>query len=125
MNYVRIYADAAGESHLAEESWPLRPGDFTPPSPAGYLVTDLMPGEGVLMMHHPAGYEDAWHTAPAPVLGVVVRGRMRIIASDGDSRVLEPGTCFLAVDRTGRGHRMEEIDGEAYDLALMVLRDTP
>lgn len=123
MKYLVIFADAAGESHLKEADWPLRPGSFTPPSPAGYFVTETMPAQAALMMHHPDGYEDAWHRAPERVLGVVLQGRMRVVASDGDSRVLEPGSCFLAADRTGKGHRMEEVDGKSYDLALIVLHD--
>jgi len=125
LKYLKISTDPAGETRLAEEAWSLEPGDFTPPSPGGYFVTGTLPADGALMMHHPAGYEDDWHCAPARVLGIVLRGRLRIVASDGDSRVLEPGDCFLAADTSGKGHRMEEVDGGVYDLALVVLRDEP
>ena len=123
MNVVKIIADAEGHSHFADEDWSLREGEFTPPSPAGYLVTDTMAAAGVLMMHHPAGYRDAWHTAPIPVLGTVLRGDIRILTSDGDERCPGPGNQFIAADTTGRGHKMVPIDEQAYDLCLVLIDD--
>ncbi len=125
MKCLRIYTDADGTSHFADAEWRLREGDFTPPSPSGYSITDQLRPKALLMMHHPAGYRDEWHCAPAPVLGTVLRGRVRISVSDGDARILGPGDQFLAVDLAGAGHRMDEVDGGAYDLALVVLDDGP
>lgn len=121
MNYIRICADKDGTSFFADETWPLFDGDFTPPSPAGYSVTDVMGATGVLMMHHPAGYRDEWHCAPTPVLGTVLRGSVRIETSDGDARVLSPGDQFVAADLHGSGHKMEEETGGPYDVALVML----
>ena len=125
MNYIQILCDAAGASHILEDTWPLTQKSFTPPSPAGYSVTATMRASGVLMMHHPAGYRDDWHCAPVPVLGTVLSGRVRIETSDGDARLLSPGDQFVAADLIGAGHRMQEVDGGAYDLALVLLDDMP
>lgn len=125
MKCVKICASPDGGSFLAEAQWCLLEGDFTPPSPAGYRVTDSLRASGMLMMHHPAGYRDAWHRAPAIVLGAVLRGAVRISTTDGDMRVLEPGDQFLATDLTGRGHKMEEVNGAAYDLSLVLLEELP
>jgi len=76
-------------------------------------------------MHHPARYKDEWHVAPAPVLGTVLRGRVRIQTDDMESRVLQPGDQFLACDLSGKGHRMSEMDDGPYDLALVVLDAIP
>lgn len=128
MKHVQICADANGGSYIAEGSWPLKKGNFTPPSPAGYSVTDTLGATGVLMMHHPDGYRDEWHCAPAPVLGTVLTGAVCIQTSDGDSRILSPGDRFVASDLTGQGHKMQGVEGAAYDLMLVVLAagpDTP
>jgi hypothetical protein len=125
MNCLLIYADGDGHSHLSDETWPLHQGDFTPPSPAGYSTSDKIEADKVLMMHHPAGYRDEWHCAPAPVLGVVLNGRVRIRASDGNERLLKPGDQFVAADLSGSGHRMDAVESEAYDLALVVLKSVP
>ncbi|MBX2837849.1 MAG: hypothetical protein KTR35_13400 [Gammaproteobacteria bacterium] len=121
MEYILIHTDAQGATHLSEKTWETHDGMFTPPSPAGYTITDTMHSNGVLMMHHPAGYRDAWHCAPAPVLGTVLSGNVRIAASGGQHRVLEPGMQFVAADLTGAGHKMEEILLRPYSLVLVVL----
>lgn len=121
MEYVQICAGTDGASFFDDREWPVFDGAFTPPSPAGYSVTETFPASGVLMMHHPAGYRDEWHCAPTPVLGIVLRGTIRIETSDGDSRCLSPGDRFVATDVSGVGHRMEEVSGEAFDLALSLL----
>ena len=59
------------------------------------------------------------------MLGTVLTGSVRVSTSDGDARVLEPGDQFLATDLTGKGHKMEEINTAAYDLALVVLEALP
>ncbi len=125
MKFVKISAGEDGESNLTDLTWPMQEGDFTPPSPAGYSVTDTLPADGVLMMRHPAGYEDEWHCAPTVVLGTVLRGAVEIKSSDGDVRLLSPGDQFVAADLTGAGHKIEEVNGEAYDLALVMLATEP
>lgn len=125
MKYVKICAGEDGASRFVDETWPTFDGEFTPPSPAGYTVTNTMGAKGVLMMHHPASYRDDWHRAPAPVLGTVLKGSVRIRTGDGDARLLVSGDQFLAIDLTGSGHIMEEVNAEPYDLALVVLDSVP
>lgn len=125
MKFVKICSSANGGSYFSDERWTLSEGDFTPPSPTGYSVTETMGATGVLMMHHPSGYRDEWHCAPVPVLGTVLRGLVRIETSDGDTRLLSPSDQFLAADLNGSGHRMEEANGQAYDLALVLLDRIP
>lgn len=125
MKYLTIRARSDGASFLTNETWPLHEADFTPPSPSGYRTTDKIGARGVLMMHHPAGYRDAWHCAPVPVLGTVLTGFVSIQTGDGDARVLSPGHQFVAADLTGNGHKMEEVSGGPYDLILVVLDALP
>ena len=55
VNYLRLFNDAQGESHLLERQWSMHEGDFIPPSLSGYLVSDVMNAQGVMLMHHSAG----------------------------------------------------------------------
>lgn len=121
MHYLEIYNDVNGTSHLAHHYWAMKVGDFTPPSPSGYQVSDMMSANSMLMMHHPAGYRDDWHCAPAMVLGTVLSGSVRISTSDDDQHILSPGDQFLANDQYGAGHKMEEVNGKPFDLALVIL----
>ncbi len=125
IKYIKICAGDDGVSYFSDEKWPLVEGAFTPPSPAGYFVSDALSAQETLMMHHPDGYLDEWHRAPAPVLGTVLRGDIIISTSDGDSRRLSPGDQFVAADLTGDGHKMEGVNAQAYDLVLVVLDDIP
>lgn len=125
MTYLQICAAADGESYLQDQTWPMSEGDFTPPSPAGYSISETYGAHGVLMMHHPAGYVDEWHCAPKPVLGAVLRGHVRIQTSDGDVRILPPGAQFVATDLHGKGHKIEESNGQPYDLSLILLEKAP
>lgn len=125
MKVIRIDHDRHGGSHLSDHVWTLDEGNFTPPSPAGYFTTVQMPATSVLMMHHPAGYEDDSHTAPAPVLGTVLTGKVCNQTSDMKTRIPHSGDQFLACDLTGKGHRMSEITNCAYDLALVILKSPP
>lgn len=124
MEYLLIHTDAEGNTHLTQKVWKTQEGAFTPPSPAGYTTTDPMPAQQVLMMHHPAGYRDEWHCAPAPVLGTVLSGTIRIDVSNDQHCILKPGMQFVAADLTGVGHKIEEASLQSYSLALVVLDET-
>lgn len=123
MEYVHIQTDANGVTHLSKEVWATHEGEFTPPSPSGYEITEAVKATGVIMMQHPAGYLDEWHCAPAPVLGTVLSGTIRIDTSDGDSCLLQPGDQFVATDLDGNGHKIEEATLQPYELALVLLDD--
>ena len=121
MNFIQIGTHEDGNSFITDMKWPLFDGAFTPPSASGYLVSETISATGILMMHHPAGYQDEWHCAPSTVLGTIMNGEVRIFTSDGDSRLLRPGDQFVANDLTGFGHKMEEINSAPYNLALVIL----
>ena len=121
MNYVRIFSDAEGQSHISDHAWDMHEEDFSPPSPGGYFVTNMMPAHGVIMMHHPSGYEDAWHPVPARVLVTILKGRIRVQTSDGDSRVVGPGAQLVFEDTVGKGHRLDEVNRQEYNFAIVRL----
>ena len=121
MRYLRIYSDPDGQSHISEHEWDTHEEDFSPPSPAGYFVTDMMPASGVTIIHHPAGYEDAWHPVPARVFVTILKGKVRLETSDGDSRIVKPGAQLIFEDTTGEGHQLDEVNRQEYDFAIVRL----
>ncbi len=121
MRYLRVYSDEEGHSHFSEHDWDMHEEDFSPPSPAGYTVTELMPASGVTIMHNPAGIEDEWHPVPARSLVAVLKGKIRFQTSDGDSRIVEPGDLILFEDTIGQGHREDEVDGQEFNFAIVRL----
>lgn len=125
MKFTRTDHTPQGGSRFYDQEWELEAEYFTPPSPAGYFTSRKIPANSMMVMHHPAGYKDEWHCAPAPVLGTVLRGQVCIQTDDMATRVLQPGDQFLACDLEGKGHRMFETNDQAYDLALVVLDEIP
>ena len=121
MRYLRVCSDADGQSHISEHEWDMHEEDFSPPSPGGYFVTDPMPASGVTIMQNPAGIEDVWHPVPACVLVTVLKGRIRLQASDGDNRIIEPGDQIVFEDTTGQGHQLDELDRQEYNFAIVRL----
>jgi hypothetical protein len=114
MQYIRIWADATGESHIDDvempttsrvlvEGWP--PFDFSAPFPVSALTVVHVPaGEHV-------GHDDIWHPAPRRQFLVYLQGETEITASDGARRRLGPGMLILVEDTTGKGHRSRALGG--------------
>ena len=121
MKYLRVYNDEKGQSHIGECDWEMHQENLSPPSTAGYSVTKMMPARGVAIMHNPAGVEDEWHPIPARSLVTVLKGKIRLQTSDGDSRVVQPGDLILFEDTTGIGHLLNGVDQQESDFAIIRL----
>jgi hypothetical protein len=104
VHYLRIWADAAGESHLEEVTRPV-------------VVQPAEPGVAALHLAHPVPVDRAqfleldgdlqdpdWHTAPRRQFVVFLDGWVRIEVSDGEVRTLPAGSAVLVEDLHGRGH---------------------
>ena len=121
MEIPTVCIDDNGGTFFQMTELALEPANFTPPSPAGYWASRALDAMGVSVMRTPAGYVDEWHPAPYHVLTVVMTGTLRVETSDGDHRIINPGELFVNKDITGRGHRLAEVNGEAYDILLIQL----
>src|SRR5262245_41045351 len=89
VRYLKVYADAKGETHFADE-------------PVERLVE--WDSRFTRLVRVGAGRTSALHPEPAPTLATALAGSMVITTSDGASRRLEPGTAMLFLDTEGRGH---------------------
>ena len=121
MEVATVCLDEKGGTRFRATKFKLEPADFTPPSPAGYWASRVLDAKGVTIMRTPAGYVDEWHPAPYQVLTILLTGTLRVDTSDGDHRIIKAGELFINKDITGRGHRLTEVNGEAYDMALIQL----
>ncbi|HZO96972.1 MAG TPA: hypothetical protein VFB42_06335 [Gaiellaceae bacterium] len=104
MHYLRVYADADGESHFAEVELPTE----RVAEPARALVAELSAplDAGVVVFRNVLseptdGYP---HVAPRRQLIVQLGGEAEIETSDGEVRRLSPGSVVLVEDTTGKGH---------------------
>ena len=105
MHVVRIYADAAGESHFEDLAFPLHDrGEIG-------RLSDLIPASGVIIRETPPTYDYGWHNAPQRQIVVLLVGSIEIEASDGEKRQLHAGDLLFAEDTAGRGHRTRTLGG--------------
>jgi hypothetical protein len=97
MQYFRIYTGADGLSHFedvdAEAS-----GPGVPETAGGIPVADLV------FRTSPPGRTMDYHNAPRRQFVITLRGEAEIVASDGETRRVGPGSIMLAEDTTGKGH---------------------
>jgi hypothetical protein len=104
MNYVRIFADESGESHIEDVEAELTARDFAPPAPPIDL-SPVMPATGVAFVRFPAGWYGDWHPTPRRQFFIFLAGEFVGETSDGDRRRFGPGSVALLDDITGKGHR--------------------
>jgi hypothetical protein len=97
MKYTRIYADAAGESHLQDVDPAMKPAGNAS------TMSELIAAKGVIFRETRSGeYLIDWHTAPRHQFVVNPTGEVEIEVSE--TRRFGPGSILLAEDTTGKGH---------------------
>lgn len=105
ISYIRLFADAEGNSHLEEgATLRLEPTNFVPPAPA-INVSPLKPANAYAFLSVPVGYVGDWHPSPKRQWLFFMSGQMEFEVSDGRRYIGVPGSTVFLEDITGRGHR--------------------
>ena len=104
VTYLRIYADANGETHMEDVDIALVPKVFFTGLPP-LRLTETLPATGCNICRVPAGMGVVnWHNPPRRELVIWLTGEVEFETSDGDVRRLAAGSIVLAEDRIGKGH---------------------
>jgi hypothetical protein len=112
MDYLHIWADEDGVSHFRDV---VLPHDVLP---AERGVAELWWSEAVAVdrLHFlsvRAGTQSPdWHCAPRRQFVTFLTGWVRLVAGDGEERVLPAGSTVLADDLAGTGHITEHEPGD-------------
>ncbi|MFM0513606.1 cupin domain-containing protein [Paraburkholderia sp. RL17-373-BIF-A] len=124
LNYMRLYADSAGESHFEPAVVETSTSNFAPPAPA-FNVSRFLPAlrNGFLLV--PAAWSGDLHPSPLRMWIFVLDGEMEFEASDGERQPARKGDALLLEDTTGRGHRSRVIGDTAAKLAVVELEPEP
>jgi hypothetical protein len=120
VSFVRIYADAQGESHFEDLDVGFEPADFLPPAPP-VLMSPAADASGYSFERVPPGWHGDWHAVPQRVLAIYLSGSGEMTASDGEVRRLVPGTVLLAEDTTGKGHVSRVTGDEEMHVVIVLL----
>jgi quercetin dioxygenase-like cupin family protein len=103
MSYVRLYADADGETHFEDVTLAVEQRRAA----SGSLdsLAELIPVQGLLFRRvvedHPG---TGAHNAPRRQFIVTLAGEHEVTVSDGETRQFGPGSVVLVEDTEGKGH---------------------
>jgi hypothetical protein len=103
VQYVRLYADADGESHFEDVDVTLNLVDFAPPAPP-LSISEWTTAERVGFLSGLSGYRGAPHPTPRRQFMVCLAGHIAGQASDGEIRHFHAPDIVLLEDTTGKGH---------------------
>lgn len=121
-HYLRLYSDSSGESHVVDEEVALEPTNFAPPAAPLELSRFIAARQFAFLMVR-AGWYGGWHPAPRKQFLIVLTGKIECQASDGETRLLNPGDVLLLEDTVGKGHFVRSTSGDAL-IAVVQLADS-
>jgi hypothetical protein len=108
--YVRLFADASGESHFQDVAVSPDRELSVPPAPP-LRMRALGPAVSVALVGGDSGWHgEVAHPAPFQMLQCYLSGTVEVTASDGESRCFGPGSLLLLEDTHGRGHSTRILD---------------
>ena len=114
--YVRLFADASGESHFQDIAVAPDGELSVPPAPPLRMRT-LGPAITVALVGGDSGWHgEVAHPAPFRMLQSCLSGTVEVTASDGEARRLGPGSLLLLEDTHGRGHSTRVLE----DVVMLV-----
>lgn len=118
MDYVRIWADDEGRSHLEAVTLE-REVLHAEPGVAELWQSPGIPVDRLHVVTVKAGRQSPdWHCAPRRQFVVFLDGWVELATSDGDRRRLPAGSVVLADDLHGDGHVTEHEPGDRRVLVI-------
>ena len=103
-SYIRLYADASGESHFEDLAIALVPLDFAPPA-APLNIAQFLPTAQSLWVGAPVGWGgEKPHPSPHRQIFCALQGEYEVTASDRSVRRFAAGSVLLLEDTWGQGH---------------------
>jgi len=108
MKYVRVYADANGESHFEDVKVEFNLADFAPPA-LPLNISDFMPTSQMGFLRASPGWYGDWHPAPRRQFIIYLAGESEAEVSDGEIRHFGPGSVTLVEDTWGKGHQSRAV----------------
>jgi hypothetical protein len=108
MNLIRLYSDAAGESHFEQVDLKLTLREFAPPAVA-FHISEPQTAKAYLLLQLPVGWIGEMHVSPKRQIMFCLSGSVKITSSTREERVIDAGMGLLMEDTTGKGHISEVI----------------
>jgi len=103
MEYIRLFSDDRGESHIETAIIALHSERFAPPAPP-LDVSAISRADGWNILRFPADWVGGWHCSPYRQWMFVLAGHAAVRSSDGSQCDLCAGSICLLEDTQGKGH---------------------
>jgi len=103
LEYIRVFSDDAGESHIEAAIITLRSERFAPPAPP-LDVSAVTRAAGWNLLRFAPDWIGGWHGTPCRQWMFVLAGHATIQPSDGSRCDLRAGSICLLEDTRGKGH---------------------
>ncbi len=121
--YVRLFADAQGDSHFDEIDVDLEPVDFAPPA-APLHVAALFSATACGLVGGPPDWDGSIpHPTPRRQLFCTLHGEYEVTASDGTVHRFPTGSLLLLEDTTGQGHTTRVVGDDDVLIVSVTLAD--
>lgn len=111
MQLTEIYADDRGETHFRKVEISLELREFAPPSMPVH-VSEEMATTASRFMIAPPGWDKEYHPTPRRQLCVMLKGKLTVTATDGETIEMGPGGVLLVSDLACKGHLSQIIGDE-------------
>ena len=103
VEYIRLFSDDAGESHIETVTILLQSEQFAPPAPP-LDVSAMSRAAGWNLLRFPADWVGGWHCTPFRQWMFLLAGQATVRGSDGSQCDLRAGSICLLEDTRGKGH---------------------
>lgn len=122
LSFVRLFTDADGVSHFAEETLKLEAlgTEGMEAALAVNRIGDVREAQFAMLK---SGTREDWHTAPRRQILVCLRGLVEVTAGDGEKRRVKPGEIVLLEDLSGTGHITHVVGSEDHVALALPLPD--
>ncbi len=118
MQYHRLFADEAGESHWETVDVLLEETSFAPPA-QNIEISTPEPARQMMFLRLQKGWNEPVHPTPVRQKLVCLAGSVLVTASDGDMREIGPGDVWHMEDRTGHGHHTKVTSDADFEAVII------
>ncbi|MGW2651093.1 hypothetical protein ACWC2T_40985 [Streptomyces sp. NPDC001393] len=126
IQYVRLYADEAGESRFEDVTLSAEPKGVGYDSRLMAALSDPIPAVEVLLRSVvKEAASDAPHNTPRRQFIVQLTGESEVETSTGEIRRFGPGSILLLEDTDGKGHTTRGLSGGERLTLVVALPDDP
>ncbi|MBA3537888.1 MAG: hypothetical protein H0T84_14990 [Tatlockia sp.] len=104
ISYTILFTGIDGNSNFKTAEEALNPAKIG-------FTTSALPVKNLFFGEGPE-HEQDWHNPPQPLFIIILSGVMQIETSGGEIKNFKSGDILLTEDRTGKGHRTRNLNGE-------------